>query len=366
MTLLVRYLARQNLFLIFTILLVGTGLYVLTDMFERLDTFIESGAGTLKVFIYFLLKIPTIISLILPAVYLLALVVQLNMLDRSRELIALTAGGVSPSALMRFIFVYGLLWALLQLAFAQFIGVAGESRATRIWQEDVRGNMLDEASIKGLWFTEKNQIIHIGEAFPVQKKGTDLLVYTLDDTGVAITEIIKAKSYAIDDDGNWLLRDGGRLVPSEYSATPFQTYSLSLKQDLRVFQVGAKSSGIRPSHLSLGQLAETIARLEEAGSNVERLQTAWHGKFAYAFSIFIMGLLAYIVSRQTANIYAAVVLSLLVVFFYYTLNTMCTTLGEKGILSPLVGAWFANVFFLLTGLTWVFHPNMARLLRKLR
>ena len=170
----------------------------------------------------------------------------------------------------------------------------------------------------------------------------------------------------VGDDGNWSLTDGGRLIPAEYTATPFQNYSLPLTQDLRAFQVGSKSSSIRPSHLSLGDLSETIQRLEEAGSNVERLRTAWHGKLAYACSIFIMGLLAYIVSRLTGNIYAAVIFSLLIVFFYYTLNTMCTTLGEKGILSPMAGAWFANIFFFVGGTIWVFQPSIAALVRKLR
>ena len=364
MSILNRYLTRQNLFLLFTILLVGTGLYILTDMFERLDTFIESGTGVLKILSFFLFKAPTIISQILPAVYLLALVVQLNMLDRSRELIALTAGGVSPTVFMRFILLYGLIWACAQLMFAQVIGVAAEQASTRIWQEDVKGNMLEEASLKGLWFTEKNHIVHIAVAYPVQKEGEDILILTLDGTGIGITEIIKAKTYAINDDGNWQLTDGSRLLPAEYSSTPFSTYSLFLSQDLRAFQVGAKSSSIRPNQLSLLELSDTINRPEQAGSNVERLRTAWHGKLAYACSLLIMGMLAYIVTRLTGNIYLAVILSLLVVFFYYALNTFCATLGERGLVAPMAGAWFANAFFALCGVLWLSRIRLARLFRR--
>lgn len=363
MSILNRYLVRQNLFLLFTILLVGTGLYVLTDMFERLDSFIDSGTGLRPFFFFFLFKIPTIVSLILPAVYLMALVVQLNMLERSRELIALTAGGISPSAFIRFILIYGIIWTLAQLMFAQFLGVAGEQAASRIWQEDVRGNILEEASLKGIWFTEKNRIVHVGVAYPVQKKGTDILVYTLDDSKVGITEIIRAQSYVVADDGNWILSDGSRLVPAEYTSTPFESFALPLTQDMRAFQVGSKSSSIRPTHLSLLELAKTIDRLEQAGSNVERLRTAWHGKMAYACSLLIMGLLAYIVSRFTANIYLAVIMSLLIVFFYYTLNTLCTTMGEKGLVAPWIGAWFANAFFAFAGMLWIFRSNINRFLR---
>ncbi len=45
MSLLTRYLVRNNLFLLFVILLIGTGLYVLTDLFERLDYFLVNHAA---------------------------------------------------------------------------------------------------------------------------------------------------------------------------------------------------------------------------------------------------------------------------------------------------------------------------------
>jgi lipopolysaccharide export system permease protein len=362
MTILSRYLVRQNLFLLFSILLIGIGLYMLTDMFERLDTFIESGAGAAKILTYFLCKSPSIISQILPAVYLLAMVVQLNMLERGRELIALTAGGVPPTAFVRFLLVYGLIWAVGQFLFAQVIGVAGEKASNRIWQEDVRGNAPEEASLKSLWFTEKNRIVFVKQAWPVQKRGQDILIYTLDATGIGITEIIKAKSFVAEGDAGWLLRDGSRLIPAKYSTTPFETMTVPLTQNLRAFQVGSKSSSIRPNQLSPHELSDIIQRLEQAGSNVEKLRTAWHGKLSYACSLLIMGLLAYGVSRFTSNIYAAVVCSLLLVFFFYALNTFATTLGERGAVPPPVGAWFADIFFCLGGLLWLARERIRRLL----
>ncbi len=366
MSLLYRYLIRQNVFLLSVILLVGTALYLLTDMFERLDHFLDSNVGLGVVLVFFVYKIPMIIALILPAVYLLALVAQLNMLDRGRELIALTAGGISPATFVRFIVIYSLLWSCAQFFFAQVIGVAMEQAASRIWQEDVRGNMLEEASLKGLWFTEKNRIVYIGVAYPLQKKGSDILVYSLDESGIGITEIVKAKSYVIDAHNNWTLSNGSRIVPATYASTHFESISLSLSQDLRAFQVGSKTSAIRPSDLSLQELADTINRLEEAGSNVERLRTAWHGKLAYACSLLIMGLLALIVSRTTSNIYLAVLLSLVITFFYYAVNTVCIALGEKGFLVPSLAAWLANVAFGFFSLMWIFKKELQGLWRRNR
>ena len=361
MTLLTRYLVRQNLFLISVILLISTGLYVLTDMFERLDNFLESGAGIGVMLLFFLMKIPTIISMTLPAVLMIAVVVQMNMLERSRELIALTAGGISPSALLRFVLLYGIIWALAQFAFAQFLGVSGERASARVWQEDVRGNMLEDSTLLRLWFTEKNYIVYVGTAWPLRGNGIALQVYTLDDTGLGIREIIKAKAFTIERQG-WILEDGEVIRPSQYTATAFTRMEIPIHQDLRTFMVSV-GSGVKPKQLSLTELSDAISRLERAGSNVEVLRTAWHEKLAYACSIVIMGILALLVSRYTPNIYKAIVISMLIVFFYYGVNTFCTSMGEKGLLKPFIGAWFANILFFCVGFLWVMWPALRTRLR---
>jgi len=362
MSLLNRYLVRQNLFLISVILLLSTSLYLLTDMFERLDSFLESGVGVKVMLAYYLMKTPIIISMILPAVFMIAVVVQMNMLERSRELIALAAGGVSPTALARFVIVYGLMWSIAQFAFAQGIGVHGERASSRIWQEDVRGRIQEESKISGLWFTERNHIVHIGFCWPLQGRGEDLQIYTLDATGVGISEIIRARKFTVDEQG-WHLEDGTIITPATYTAAAFERMQLSIQQDLRTFHT--ISAGVKPKQLSLMELAHAIARLEHAGSNVEILRTAWHEKLAYASSIMIMGMLALLVSRSTSNIYKAIIASMFIVFFYYVINTVWVSMGERGIVQPLIGAWFADAIFFCLGLLWLAWPSLRRRLQKI-
>jgi len=362
MSLLSRYLVRQNLFLISVILCISTSLYLLTDVFERLDHFLESGVGVRVMLSYYLMKTPMIISMILPAVFMIAVVVQMNVLERSRELIALTAGGVSPAALAHFVIFYGLMWSAAQFTFAQGVGIQGERASTRIWQEDIRGRVQEESKISGLWFTERSHIVHIGICWPLQGRGEDLQIYSLDEAGVGINEIIRAKKFTVGKQG-WLLEDGKIITPATYTATAFDRMELAFHQDLRTFHT--ISSGIKPKQLSLSELSNAISRLEHAGSNVESLRTAWHEKLAYACSIVIMGMLALLVSRFTPNIYKAIVTSMLIVFFYYVINTVWVSMGERGIVEPLIGAWFANAFFFCLGLLWLAWPSIHRRLRKI-
>ena len=95
MSLLFRYLTKNNAMILLPTLAVGIGLYVLTDLFERLDNFIEAGLSVGMVLTYFVVKMPLVISQILPVIFLLSTVIQLCIMARSRELTALQAGGIS-------------------------------------------------------------------------------------------------------------------------------------------------------------------------------------------------------------------------------------------------------------------------------
>ena len=84
MSLLFRYLTKNNAYILLPTLAVGVGLYILTDLFERLDNFIEADVPVSMIATYFLVKMPLVISQILPVIFLLSTVIQLCIMARSR------------------------------------------------------------------------------------------------------------------------------------------------------------------------------------------------------------------------------------------------------------------------------------------
>ena len=100
MSLLFRYLTKNNAMILLPTLAVGIGLYVLTDLFERLDNFIEAGLSVGMVLTYFVVKMPLVISQILPVIFLLSTVIQLCIMARSRSFAAFSGAAsslVSPN-----------------------------------------------------------------------------------------------------------------------------------------------------------------------------------------------------------------------------------------------------------------------------
>ncbi len=339
MSLLGRVMLRNNATILLPALLVGMGIYVLTDLFERLDNFIEAGLGFTVIASYFIYKLPLIVSQILPVVFLLSTVIQVCLMIRSRELTALYAGGVSPLTVLRLLFFCGLLWGGVQFGFSQWLGVAGEQQASRIWQEQVRNHNLSNVVLNNLWFTEKAWIVSMG-TLNADDSGTDLLAYKLSPDGLAVEEVVQAARFQAET-GKWRLFDVHHTLPETFVQQRLDSMTLDLRQDLESFRL-IDSVGTKPQQLSILQLGTAIDALKASGSNVEVLRTAWHAKISYAASLAVLALVAMAVATWKDNVYIACGLSLIITFLYYAVYTVSNTLGQQGYLPPPAAAWLAN------------------------
>jgi lipopolysaccharide export system permease protein len=358
-----RYLIRQNLYLMAICLTVGTSLYLLSDIFDRLDDFIRAELGAQTILFYFIVKIPLIVSQLMPAVFLLALVVQLGVLSRSREMLALRAGGVSFAWFIRFFIVYALIWSAGQLVFSQFLGVFGEQEANRIWKEDVRKKQLDELTIRDLWFRDGPFIVLAKEAQPSKSRASDITVYEFTTDNQELIRILNAKKALIDDHG-WGLLDVHELDTRTFVTVDRPSQFLSVRQNLSAYAAVELKGDT--AQLPLFELSRAIKRLQESGSNVEILQTVWHSKLSYAFSIVIMALLALTLVTFSENVYANIGLSLILIFIQYGVHVVGATAGEKGVLPPIVAAWLGNGIMgalACVRLAWVAMPGFKAAIR---
>lgn len=338
MTLLFRYLARNNAFLLLPTLALGIGLYLLTDLFERLDNFIEAGISAQTVALYFVVKVPLVISQILPVIFLLSTVIQLCLMARNRELTALQAGGISLAVVARSMLVCGVFWGCVQLGFSEWLGVEGERESARIWKEDVRKRNLAATVLQNVWFADGVWIVSLGTLNP-DSTGTGFTGYKLAEDMQTLHSIIQAPTFRAAP-GEWVLENAETYTPSAYLHAVEPELKLALMQDPETFRLVQNS---KPQQLPIWLLGETIDKLRDAGSNVENLRTAWHVKLAYAASLLVMAMVAVALVSWNSNIYIAAAMALVCTFLYYALFTLGTSLGQRGVLSPFIAAWGANV-----------------------
>lgn len=338
MSLLFRYLTKNNAYILLPTLGVGIGLYLLTDLFERMDNFIEAQVPLPMVLTYFAVKTPLVISQILPVIFLLSTVIQLCLMARNRELTALQAGGISLGAVACSMIFCGVFWSLVQLGFSEYLGVKGERESARLWQEEVRKRDLASRILENVWFTDGQWIVSLGTLNP-DSTGTDFSGYQLSKDGLHIEQIVHAPTYTARRK-HWALENATVYSPASFTQITESSVVLRLRQDPKTFRL--VQGGNKPQQLPLWLLGDAIKQLHSSGSNVENLRTAWHAKIAYAASILIMAFVATAIVSWKDNIYLAVPLALICTFLYYAVYTLGTTLGQRGLLQPFLAAWLAN------------------------
>lgn len=357
MSLLTRYMLKQNSFLMALILGIGTAIYLLTDLFEKLDDFLDAGVGAGTIALYFICKLPLIISQILPAVFLLSCTVQLCIMSRSKELVALQAGGVSFAFLARFILIFGLFWSVVQLGFSQYLGVMGDIESRKIWSEQVRGRTAKDQILKDVWFTEGKYILNLKEARPDDNLGKDVTVLKLSSDENSIQEVFKAK-VAIADPQGWVFHSVIRTEPGSYTVSELSQVTLPITQKLSVFKTVAANVDL--NRLPLWDLGAAIDRLEASGSNVEALRTTYHQKIAYSVAVMIMGLVALMLLTWGDSLYINISVGLILTFSFYAMYTWFGAMGERGIINPVLGAWLPDILFAAMTLGRVFWYTRSR------
>ncbi|BDV01231.1 permease [Thermodesulfomicrobium sp. WS] len=339
MTVLARLLVRRNLFLLALVLGIGLGVYLFVEVFDRLDNFLEAGVSLRLLGLYVLYRCPFVLAQIFPGAFVVAVGVQMALMGRARELIALRAAAVAPWSWQRIFLVYATVVAIGHFLLSQGLGVVGHGLAERIWNEEVRGRNLVARSLSDVWFREKQAVVWVQRLFPVTRKGEGVRVYVMDAAGQP-QRILDAE--AVDaQPGEWRLTRVREVDVSRLSESHSDTVTFPLAMDPKSFLTMDPKTSLES--VSLWRLGEEIDRLRQSGAGVERLTTAWHMKLAQSAAIPVMALAALVVASVVRSPYAVVALGLVASFGYYALFVVFSSAGQQGLVPPAVGAWAANV-----------------------
>lgn len=338
MTVLARLLVRRNLFLLAVVAGIGLGGALFVEVFDRLDDFLEAQVPVRSLGFYVLCRAPFLLAQILPGAVLVATAVQLTLMARARELVALRAAAIAPWRWERIMLLWAMALGVAHLALAQGVGVAGHREAERIWNEEVRGRRLVSRALTDVWFREGQVIVWVRRLLPAAGVGEGVQVFLLDAAGQPV-RLLHAE--AVDaQPGAWRLSRVRSVEVAGLTQEEQATLVLPVALDPRSFLTMDPKASLES--VPLWRLQEEIGRLRGSGASVERLETAWHMKFAQSAAVPVMAVVALGVAGWVASPYAAVTLGLVLSFAYYGLVVAFSSAAQQGLLPPAVGAWMAN------------------------
>ncbi len=316
-------------------------LIILSTQFLKALALVVDGKIALEfLFSLIFLKNLDSLTLILPLTLFLSILLALSRLYKDSEMIALSACGIGPPALLKSVLLVVLSFVFLEIGLAmvlapwanhkiQDIEEAFKSQADLELITPGQFNMADHG--KRILFTEEmSDTISLKNVFLHLDNGDTESVLASDSAHVAIDEKQDSR-YIVFQNGNRY----DRLVDSlEYRVIKFVNYGV-LMEDKTLGRVDYDRDA-----LSVTELLKT----DKLSYTVEM---QW--RISQILMMIILALLAVPLSKAAPRQgrYGKMALAILLYIVYSNLLVVATNWLKKDMVSPFIGLWWVHILFLL-------------------
>lgn len=350
MTLLSKYLSKEIAKIFLYVITLIIGIFIAVDYLGTMDEFIDAGISLQRAFIYVILKIPFIITQVLPVALLLSTLVVFGLMSKHNEIVIIRSSGISIFYLLRTLVVMGLLFSLLLVFLAEIAVPISMAKSNAIQQEEIRKNKTITAKGKNIWIKGKRKIIHIAVSHPAEKALYGITCYQFDSKFNLVRRIDAHKGvYA---DKQWTLENVMVQQFDPATGTFISSFPEQLVQDIGLVPEDLKKVAKPSTEMTFMELLANVRKIEAEGYNAARYRVDLYAKTAYPFSCMIMVLIGTGLAARgklAKGLPTSITIGLLIAFFYWVFNSFCISLGYGERLPAILAAWSANAVFLCVG-----------------
>lgn len=330
-------------------------LFVAVDFAPKLGRFLElQNVQTLPFIVrYYLVRLPLLLTILLPAVVLFASIFTLLKLARNNEILPIVAAGTS----------------LRRTALPFLLAAAGAAGAIAALEEWVLPGLRDEIADSDdiLSSRERSWSVILFDArthlyafeYDHVRRRMQRVHITVSNADSRTVEIVRAAECRWEAGrSRWVAYEGaieqpGRLV--EKKGERPQTFKEPIPPEGYVVPGSFKLDDVRRSSVigrfSFSRLSELIDRAREY-PHVPAFRVKVHGRLAFPISPLLLTLLGmpFVVSGSSKSFIKGIFLCFLLALSFYVLYFACLDLGNKGTLPPAAAAWGPTGAFGLAGL----------------
>ncbi len=324
--------------------------YVLVDLFDRLDGFLKNQASMGEVLRYLLFKVPLIVTQLVPVATLAAVLLTLGTMARHNELTALRASGMSTVQLATPLFATTIALSLAILAWNEAVVPYCTERSRYIEIVEIRNKPLKALlSEDGIWFHGQRGIYNI-EHFDA-RTGTLVGLTVYDFTpGFVLQRLIEVPTAQWHGD-HWVINSALERTFDERGSVitrPLEAGELVLPERPQDFQIMEKD----PEELNFRRLRHHIRELSRKGIDTTESRVDLHLKLALPLVPLVMVLVGVPLAARNPRrrpLATSISIGLVVGFSYWVLLALTISLGHGGAIPPALAAWTANGVFALLG-----------------
>ncbi len=332
------------------------GIYLVVDLFEKIDVFVDHHAAAGLVLSYYLYSLPLILVEVLPIAMLLATILALGTLHRSNEITAMQSCGLSPLRITLPLLILGAVASLTAFAVGEEVVPGAYQRQRETLEVRIKQKRSPDAMDRSdIHYMGRGGRVYVARAYePKPPTLTELSMQQFRSDPESGRQQMWKRADALlarwDRDQIWKLEDGYlRLFTRDAeSVAAFRRYGDS-RWDERPDEFTRTESD--PFHMSRRDLHDYIRRIREGGARVQQQLVDYHLRGAFPLANLVMVLLGSCLSLRIrrGTLALGVGVSIFLGFAYYGFLRVGQALGYTGHLDPLLSAWLGNIVFGVAG-----------------
>lgn len=347
-----RYILRQFIVSALFGLITIMTIFVIIDLMENLDDFLDNNVPTPVILRYYVDFLPEIIKLMTPVAVLLASLFTTGRLAANNELTALKAGGMSIYRYMAPIMTVTFLISCASIYFSGWVVPYANQQKLAIERYYLNKNLESSARTNIYLQDGKKRIVYIAFFDRTSGNGTRTSIEEFrDSTLLSVSERWDGLQFVWDSVKQvWTMRigyhrvltaNGERMTPFDERTFPQLTFTPS--------DIVKKVE--KPEEMNYTELGKFIVRQQNSGNDAARWMVEYHAKVAFPFASVIVVLfgIPFSFGKRKGGIAIQVGISAAVVFLYMVFMKISNVFGYNGDIHPLLTAWLANIIFFVAG-----------------
>ncbi len=349
------YLIRR-FFAWFAAFLVGfAGIYMLTDLVQRLDTLVDRGMSASAIGFFYLYSMPYSVVVTIPASALLAAVFTVGSLARTNELVAMKASGISLYRILWPLIRSGLLLSLFTLIFGEVVVPASSvrRRSTRVQTSRSDYRRVREADV--YLGASGGRIVYVGEYDVADEIARRVAIDHY--AGHRLVEKVTADAMHWGETGWWLFSGSVRTFGTEVER--LEPFDQRGPVDLGLGPDDFSHAKRRPNEMGYFELRAYVEHLRRIGADPTRWLVDLALKIAYPIANVIIVLVGAPLAsgRSTSGKAVGITIAFGVFFAFLSLIHISRALGWHHVLGPALAAWLPNIVFAALGLVLLWRAH---------
>lgn len=347
MSIIHRYITRMFFKFFGIVLVMVIAIYLSIDVFGKMDNLFEAELRPTGMVLYFVYKVPLIVSQITPVAVLLSVLVVFGLMSKNNEVIALKSSGVSLQYLLVPVLVIGLILSAGLFIFSEAFVPITISRAIQLEEEEPGDRQMMASREKNIWLRHHRGITHIQYFHPAEN-----IIYGVSTMGFdgefQLSRRIDAEK-GVYQDGQWTFFSAMVQQFDGVAGEPDTAFYEKKTVDLALAPDDLKRVAKSAEEMNFSRLWEYIHKVERNSYDATKYKVDFYAKTAFPAVCLIMCLIGSAIAlrgKTREGMAVSFAYGIVTAFVYWSLYSFCLSLGYGEILPPLLAAWMANLIFI--------------------